>query len=412
VSTKTSTKDTAEAKRELSAELIGRARGLTALLAEKAPESDALRHISPEVMDALSQAELLSLGTPVMFGGQDVDLDTMFEVCYELARGCTSTAWCWQIWSLHSWFVGYMSDLDPQREIFAKGGDVLISSGYNPSGAVVEAADGGCMLSGRWGFSSGVDESAWVLLGAKVPGIDRLAQMPVLLCVPTAQVTIIDDWETLGLKGTGSKTVSIDEPIFVPEHLFLDLAGAEDGPAQATHGRDSYGLAPQAALGFVVAAPFIGAARAVLDDFVDEQRVKEDSFSKASKSDRASIQMRLGEAAAEIDSALYLSRTALREMLDIGASDRSLTEDERSMYLLHQVYAVELSRRAVTRLFEISGTAGMFTKSTMLRRFADIWTGSKHFAVRWDERIESYGRVRMGLLPNAIKTGGRVTTAA
>jgi 3-hydroxy-9,10-secoandrosta-1,3,5(10)-triene-9,17-dione monooxygenase len=132
-------------------------------------------------------------------------------------------------------------------------------------------------------------------------------------------------------------------------------------------------------------------------------RVREDSLTRASKSERASIQMRIGEAAAEIDAALHLARSSQAEMLAIGARGETLTPEQRAVYRLHQTYDVELARRAVSRLFEISGTTAMFQGASMLRRFNDVWTGSKHFSHRWDEYTESYGRVRLGLEANAIQ---------
>jgi 3-hydroxy-9,10-secoandrosta-1,3,5(10)-triene-9,17-dione monooxygenase len=222
------------------------------------------------------------------------------------------------------------------------------------------------------------------------------------VCARRDQLAIVDDWQTFGLKGTGSKSVVIDEPVFIPQHLYLDLSAtdAKTLTEQASYAHDS-----DATLGFVMTACFIGAARTVLDAFSEEMRVKIDSFSGESKSDRASIQVRIGESAAEIEAALYLARGGLREMLDMGTRGEALTTELRSTFNLHQVYCIELSRRAVSRLFEISGTAGMFASSDMLRRFCDISTGAKHFAFRWDERTESYGRVRMGLAPNALKAG-------
>jgi alkylation response protein AidB-like acyl-CoA dehydrogenase len=402
VPTNTTTKD-GVSREALSEELISRARGLTPLVAEHAAETESLRHISPTVVDALRDAELLSLGTPAPLGGHDVDLETMFEIGYELGKGCTSTGWCWQIWTLHSWFTGFMGT-EAQHEIYADGADVIISSGYNPAGSKVELADGGCMLSGRWAFSSGVDHARWVVLGAMIPGVKRPAgALSLLMFVPKDSVRVDDDWHVMGLKGTGSKSVVIDEPIFVPEHMYLDMHGAENGPAKTVYGRTSYGLPSAVSMGFVVVSPFIGAARAVLDGFSDDMRVREDSLTHTSKSDKASIQMRIGESAAEIDAALHLARSSQAEMLAIGARGETLTPEQRAAYRLHQTYDVELARRAVTRLFEISGTAGMFQGSPMLRRFNDIYAGSKHFSHRWDEYIESYGRVRLGLEANAIQ---------
>jgi len=402
VSARTSTTDV-ETRQELSAELINRARSLTPLLAEHAAETAELRHVSPTVVDALREAELLSLGTPAPLGGHDVDLETMFEIGYEFGRGCTSTAWCWQIWTLHSWFTGFMAP-EAQQEIYADGADVIISSGYNPFGSKVEVVDGGSMISGRWSFSSGVDHAKWVVLGAKLPGANRPAgALSLLMFVPRDQVQIDDDWFVSGMKGTGSKSVFIDEPVFVPEYRYLDMHGAENGPAKSLYGRVSYGLPSAVSMGFVVVSPFIGAARAVLDDFCEQMSVREDSLTHTAKSDKASIQIRIGEAAAEVDAASHLARSSQAEMMAVGARGETLTAEQRARYRLHQTYDVELARRAVTRLFEISGTAGMFLGSPMLRRFDDIYAGAKHFSHRWDEYTESYGRVRLGLEANAIQ---------
>jgi hypothetical protein len=73
------------------------------------------------------------------------------------------------------------------------------------------------------------------------------------------------------------------------------------------------------------------------------------------------------------------------------------------MYRLHQCYCVELARRAVTRLFEVSGTATLSSTSALFRRFSDVYAGVKHYTNRWDEYTESYGRVRVGLPANALQ---------
>ncbi len=385
------------AESELSLELIERARRLTALLEEKAPEAERLRKLHPEVVDALRQHELLSLGPPAAIGGHDIDLDTMFEVAFELGRGCASTAWCWQIWTLHSWFLGFVAP-EAQAEVLAEGPDVVISSGYNPAGATAEKVDGGYLLSGKWGFSSGVDYASWIVLGAKLPGIETPEGAPTpFMFVPRSEVQVHDDWHVMGLKATGSKSLTVDAPIFVPEHRLVLLHEAERGPAKELYGRASYALPSSISIGFVGAAPFIGAARAIVDGFSADMRSRRDSLTGTPRSGQVALQMRIGEAAAEADAALCLARTGQRELLEIGAGDEPLTAEQRARFRLHEVFCAELARRAASRLFETSGTSALFASSPVFRRFADINAGTKHFSHRWDEYTESYGRVRLGL---------------
>jgi 3-hydroxy-9,10-secoandrosta-1,3,5(10)-triene-9,17-dione monooxygenase len=388
---------------DLSAQLVGRARGLVDLLAERAPEAEALGHLSPAVLDALGAAELLALGPPRSLGGHGVDIDTIFEIGYELGRGCTSTAWCWQIWTLHAWFTGHMTSGSAVAEIFANGPSTIIASGYNPQGAIVEVADGGCMLSGRWRFSSGVDHADWLILGADPPGLDRPAgALNMMLFVPRDQVAVADDWNVLGLKGTGSKSVSIEEPIYVPESRYLDLHEAENRPGRVADERASYRLPVDVAIGFVAASPFIGAAQAIVDGFCADTRSRTDSFTGAQKSDSVALQMRIGQSGADAYAALRLGRAATREMLDLANAGQALTAEQRARLRMGSVYVVELARRSAARLFEVGDTSAMFAGNDMLRRFCDIYTGSKHFSFRWDELTESYGRVRLGLPPSSV----------
>jgi 3-hydroxy-9,10-secoandrosta-1,3,5(10)-triene-9,17-dione monooxygenase len=382
--------------------LIQRARALAPFLTEHSPEADELRRLPDTVVDALRDAELLSLGPPAALGGHGVELDTMLEVAYEIGRGCTSTGWCWQIWTLHAWFTGYLSR-EGQAEVFADGGDTIIASGYNPAGSVVTRADGGWNVSGRWTFSSGIDHATWVLLGINTPDAAKSADsLQPLVLVPREQVKVIDNWYVIGLKGTGSKGLAIEEPVFVPDHLVLDMTDAEKGPARARFDRPSYGAPPAIGINFVSTGPFIGAARAAVDAFAAEMAVGRDSLTAASKASKVALQMRIGESVAELDAAMNLARTGQRELLELGARQATLTPEQRATYRLHQCYCIELSRRAITRLYEVSGTATMFSTSSMWRRFSDIHAGAKHFTARWDEYAESYGRVRLGLEANAI----------
>jgi alkylation response protein AidB-like acyl-CoA dehydrogenase len=389
----------------LDNDLVARARSLAPFLADRADEATRLRHVSPAVFEALGEAGLLSVGPPTAFGGANVDIDTMFEMAYELGRGCASTAWCWAVWTLHSWYMGYAPH-ELQQELFAEGPDVIIASSYNPNGATVEMTDGGCLLSGSWVFSSGIDYARWIMLGALLPGMVRpLGAVVHWMLVPREQVRVIDNWHVMGLKASGSKAFAIDEPVFVPKHRFLEMHRAEHGPAMTVFGRPSYGVPNEVSIIHCTLAPFIGAAQAAIDVLSEDLRDRKNSLSGASKAEAVNIQLRIGEAAAEVAAARSLGRNDLREMLAFGATGRglSLSAEERAAYRRNQTYNLLLARRAVTRLFEVSGTAGMFETSPMQRIFCDVYAISKHIFHLWDEHAENYGRVRLGLDATALQ---------
>ena len=102
--------------------------------------------------------------------------------------------------------------------------DTLTASSYMPVGKVTRA-DGGYRLSGKWGFSSGSDHCQWTFLGAYGPKEEGKPPDMFTLLLPRADYELVDDWFVSGLKGTGSKSVVVDDA-FVPEHRVHRMSDA------------------------------------------------------------------------------------------------------------------------------------------------------------------------------------------
>src|ERR1700684_1881600 len=135
-------------------------------------------------------------------------------------RGCRSTAWVAGNGAVHG-TLGAMFPLEAHSELFADGLPV-IATGFSPWRAKTEPAPGGTYLSGDWDFCSGINYSQWVVLQALGE------QGPVAHLVPISDVVVLDNWNTSGLRGTGSHDVHIDR-VFVPSHRLLNMAAAGDG---------------------------------------------------------------------------------------------------------------------------------------------------------------------------------------
>ena len=212
-------------------------------------------------------------------------------------------------------------------------------------------------------------------------------------------VTIVDTWFVSGMRGTGSKDVTIDDA-FVPSHRVVEMrrmrAGETDG--WALHGRPSY-RAPMFALSLGLVAPIVGIARGAVEAFAEQLqgRRRRDG---TDATHAVAAQLRLAEASAEADTAPSLARHNTREILDRAARGETFTMLDRARYRRDQVFMVKLSVQAVGRLFEAgSGTA--IQDSNPLQRFhRDALAASQHMAIRWDDYAEQYGRVALGLDPS------------
>lgn len=375
------------------AELIRRTERLLPRISERALATETGRRIPDETLHELEAAQLNRILHPVAHGGHGCDYDAFFEVAWRMASACGSTGWVFSVSSVHSWQVGLASE-DAQDEFFA-GGDVWSSSAFNPSGARVEPADGGWMLSGRWQYSSGCLHADWALLGAIVPEFPT----PMLLIVPREDFAIEDTWHASGLRGTGSNDIIIDTPVFVPSHRVAPMGGPAPDAA-VREGRGSYGAMGPSLIPWTLATPILGMAQGALNTFEERTRTRVSSFGHQQVAKMAGPQMRIAAAAAAIDAARAVARQDIAELVERGRNGDGFSDDDRVRFRRNHAYAVNLAYDATMMLARASGASSLFETHPMQRFMRDVHAGSMQLIASWDEQAESYGRVRMGLAPN------------
>ena len=371
-------------------ELLRRAAALVPVLEERAARTEELRQVLPENVRDLLASELIRIGNPRRYGGHDAEVDTAYEVGFELGRGCGSTAWCYSLWTAHNWWLGHFPERC-QDEFFATGPDTLFSSGLNPAGGKAEPVSGGFKVSGHWGFSSGCDAATWVMVA--VPGSRPTSLLWLLL--PRSDYQIVDTWFASGMRGSGSKDIVI-AGAFVPAHRAIDpdLSGAEDMTGWELHGRLSYRAPLRCLAGWDLAAPLIGIAQGAADAFAARARRMSGPGRAA---DSVALQLRLAEAAAEVDAARALHRQDIREILDRAARGAGFTELDRIRYRRDKAFISRLCVRAVDRLFEGSGARAVLDREPIQRFHRDAHGASHHAALSWDLVAEQFGRQAMGL---------------
>ncbi|MBV9194998.1 MAG: acyl-CoA dehydrogenase family protein [Solirubrobacterales bacterium] len=380
-------------------DLIDRAEEVARQVGERADETEKLRRIPEENLRALEEAGLTRVVNPERFGGYPgIDYDTFFEVGQRIAAGCGSTGWCYSVAMVHNWHVGLAPE-KMQEEYYASP-LVWSSSAFNPSRAKAEPADGGWTVSGRWDFSSGVDHAEWAFLGAVVP----VQPTPDyrLLMIPRSDFEIVDDWFASGLEGTGSKSIVIDEPVFVPAHRYLPMHDTETSEARRVHNRATYGLPIGAFLPTTLVTPVVGMAQGMLDSFEDRMITRVTAFGGQEMKGLVNIQLRLAESAADLDAARELLRRDLRELIEKAARGEQLTVGDRVRLRRDHAYGSMVATRVAQRLFDASGGHALFRSSPLQRFHRDINAGSHQVVLGWDEQAESYGRHRLGLEPNGF----------
>src|SRR5918992_1633398 len=210
-------------------EAMRRAREIVPVLRSRAQKCEDARVLLPENEKLLHETGLFRFHQPKRFGGMELPFVTIVDIVAELARGCPSTAWNVGNLGCHHWILGYYEP-ETQHEIWDANPDALIASSIALAAGRGKRVEDGFVVSGRWPFSSGVDNSGWNMLAVTI--YDDEGKMPVdwrLCVVPKSDYTVIDTWYAMGMVGTGSKDIEARE-VFVPERRALALARCRGGP--------------------------------------------------------------------------------------------------------------------------------------------------------------------------------------
>ncbi|NNE86299.1 MAG: flavin-dependent monooxygenase [Alphaproteobacteria bacterium] len=375
---------------------IAAAEALVPALQARAAETEASRSVPAENIAALRDAGLLRMGQPRRLGGGELPLDESVEAVSRLARGCASTAWVCGVYNDHAITIG-MFDPRAADDIWGDNPDALVSAGFTPSGNV-ERADGGWQLSGTWGWSSGCDHADWLMVVALLPKPGGDGVEASFCLVPRADVTIDDNWHVMGLAGTGSKNLVIEDA-FVPDHRTFSMVETNEDSA----GRLKRNVPPlfclprTGSVPFMLAAPALGVAESLLALHIKTLGGR--SMRTGAISELPTMQMHVAEAATEIDSARLLMLRDCREAMAAMRAGRELTVQERARGRRDQAYLVTLCRRAIDRLFTAAGANSIFLDNEMQRKFRDIHAIGGHVALNWDVAGTTYGRVAFGLDP-------------
>jgi 3-hydroxy-9,10-secoandrosta-1,3,5(10)-triene-9,17-dione monooxygenase len=170
--------------------------------------------------------------------------------------------------------------------------------------------EGGFVVSGRWPFSSGVDNSDWNMLAVTVYGDDGKAPIDWRLClVPKSDYEIIDTWYAMGMQATGSKDIAVTER-FVPERRALALQrcrGGREHPGPRST-RPALRIPVVAASSHPLAPAALGAAEGAYELFLASMAKRSGTYTGAKVADFQAVQIKVARARCLIDAARYLLR--------------------------------------------------------------------------------------------------------
>jgi alkylation response protein AidB-like acyl-CoA dehydrogenase len=279
--------------------------------------------------------------------------------------------------------------VEAQDDVWAENHRALISAAFDPVGRA-RRVKGGFRFSGRHGFSSGVDYADWVICGGYIIDGDT-RDGPHFFLVPRADITIIDDWHTMGLEGTGSKTFEVKDA-FVPEHRRLDgaLAHVGQGPGTAVNKAPVYRTPRGGITSTGFAALTVGMAKGVLEEWLAYTAPR--TSRGIAVADQPGTQMIAARSSAEIDSAEALYFGTISRAMRVLEAGGTLSKFDLVTARRNVAFACKISLKAGTRLFNAGGGRAMFSGQGLERQYRNLLGGASHHSAVWDANAMAYGK--------------------
>ncbi|MFD7076576.1 3-hydroxy-9,10-secoandrosta-1,3,5(10)-triene-9,17-dione monooxygenase oxygenase subunit [Nocardioides sp. NPDC059952] len=362
---------------------------------DRAEETERLRVVPESSVKELEEVGFFKLLQPARFGGLEADPVDFYTCVRDIASACGSTGWVSSVLGVHPWQIALFDD-EAQQAVWGEDPDTRVSSSYAPVGKAA-ITEGGFNLSGRWSFSSGCAHATWVLLGGLVFNDEGHVVDFRTFLVPRASYEIVDVWNVVGLAGTGSNDIVVED-VFIPETFTLSMAetGRCKGPGQAVNTGDLYKLQFHSLFTTTITTPIIGMARGAYEEHVTMQqnRVRASYGEKASLDPFAAV--RVATASSDIDAAWALLMGNIREQQAHVARGEKIPITQRLRIRRDQVLGTQRAIDAIDLLFEASGGRALASGTPLQRAWRDAHAGRVHAANDPERALQMYGASEFG----------------
>ncbi|GAA4952915.1 3-hydroxy-9,10-secoandrosta-1,3,5(10)-triene-9,17-dione monooxygenase oxygenase subunit [Actinoplanes utahensis] len=378
--------------------VVAGVRELLPVLRERAQETEDRRALAPETVKALAETGFFRLLQPARFGGHEAHPLAFLTGVRDIAAACGSTGWVASVIGVHNWQLALFPDR-AQQDVWGGDTGTRMSSSYAPTGRIT-AVDGGYLVNGRWSFSSGCDHATWVLLGGIVPpGDDGTPADFRTFLLPASDYTVEDVWHTVGLRGTGSNDIVVTDA-FVPAYRSLSFNDTARCvcPGQEQNPGPLYRIPYASIFSYAITTPIIGMATGAYQAHVEHTRSRvRASYVGVKAAEDPHSQVRIAEAASDIDSAWLALQANMRELMDLATAGTKLPMPLRLRIRRDQVRGTELAIRAVDRLFENSGGRALAVGTPIQRFWRDAHSGRVHAINDPERALSMFGRGEFGL---------------
>lgn len=368
---------------------------LQALIQTESDESERLRHLTDDCFAALRDHGFIHMMTPAALGGSELPWSDGLSIAERIAEIDGATGWCLMVAGVQHGSCGSLITDAGSAEVFAAGTRTNIAGQGIPRG-FARKVDGGYMIKGDWSYGSGIYHANWIHSGCVLmengnPVLDDHGAPVVLITyVPRDAIELKDNWDVMGLRGTGSFDYSLAEERFVPDDLTYVYS---KNTVERGGFHYSLGIVGFTAWGHTSFA--LGVGRRALDELAAIAKEKAGPFGMLA--DAPSFQEKYARAEAQYRAARSLVYSAWNDIDDSMINEEPATNEQLALIKLAFRYSHEVMSEVCTFAYNFGGGIAL-RPSPLQRCYRDLHAGLQHVLLS-DQIMQDCGKVLMGHVP-------------
>jgi indole-3-acetate monooxygenase len=355
------------------------------LVAKRRQEFEENRHVPRDVISEFKKAGIYRASAPRRFGGDPLPPAEFLRIVERISVVDGSAGWVASFGSSLIYLAAL--PLDTQAELYADGPDIAFAGGLFPV-QPAERVEGGHRISGRWKFASGCKGAD--ILGVGIKDAEDRTGRPRTALLRPGQVEIAENWNVIGMRGTGSHDLVVDGAVVPHEWTFL--RGGEPTVDEPLY---RYPAVPYAAQ--VLAVVGLGVARAALDQVVAEGGRSSYTGGPVA-ADRASYRISVGQAEAALRSARAFFYEATEEVWATVERGDTAAPKQASLLRLASAHLAKVSFEVTRSAYQLAGIRAIEDGSPMQRHLRDASVVPQH-AFLQEGMYDGAGAVFMGAQP-------------
>lgn len=350
-------------------------------------EFDRLGHIAPDVIESFKAVGVYRALVPRRFGGDERSPGEFCAMVEEIAKADGSAGWV-ASFGMSPVYLASLP-LETIEQVYAGGPDVVFAGGIFPP-QPADPVEGGFKVNGRWKYSSGCMGASLVGVGIAPKNGDKL-DLPRFAVMPQSQVRIDQTWDTVGLLGTGSHDLVVED-VVVPE-AWTFVRGGPANLDEPFFRYPSLSFATQ-----VLSVVGLGVARAALDELRDMASGRISVTGAPAVADRPLAQVEIAKAEAALRAARCFFYEAIDDVWQLVLADEPLPAEKVNLLRLSSTHAVRVAAEVARSAQMLSGMTGVYNSSPLARFVNDAQVVTQH-AFMGDITYQNAGAIFFGKQP-------------